>query len=59
MVTRRTLQYSNIFKSYATGLFQSHSEILYFNDNATYNAEVVDRDHLHKIRPLLDLILNV
>ena len=29
---------------------------LHFNDNATYNAEDADRDHPHKVRPLLDLI---
>ena len=25
---------------------------LHFNDNATYNVENADRDHLHKVRPL-------
>ena len=29
---------------------------LHFNDNATYNPEDADRDCLHKVRPLLDLI---
>ena len=29
---------------------------LHFNDNATYNVENADRDHLHKVRPLLDLM---
>ena len=29
---------------------------LHFSDNATYNAEDADCDHLHKVRPLLDLI---
>ena len=36
--------------------FRVIPRFLYFNDNATYNAEVADRDRLHKIRPLLDLI---
>ena len=34
------------------------SAAVHFNDNSTYDPEDPDRDRLHKVKPLLDMLYN-